>query len=110
MTERAAARLIEKYEAEDRGHLESAALQLDHTGLRYMLRQLLEIGGMAQNPFNKDPLTMAFNTGKMAAVQEFFDLLHQFQPDLAARLTMESQNEYHTRNALVAARFSDTGE
>jgi hypothetical protein len=105
---RAFERAERKFELEDLAKLQSAVGEIRASeNLRWLMVQLVEISGMARNPFHNDPLTMAFASGKMAAGQDFFAVLGAVDPDLYFDSIKEAEREYARRNQYLADRLSD---
>lgn len=107
MTDRAADRAARKQETEDRLRITHALAVVERdANLRYMLARVLDACGMASVPFHPDPLTTAFNCGKMAAGDEFKSLLDAHDPALYFALMKEYSDAERQRAADIANKYA----
>lgn len=104
MSQRAAERLSRKFEIEDENNWASVAESISFSPLRFLLLQLIELSNMAENPFTPDPLTTAFNSGKMSLAQ---DLFANLPPDLYPTLLKELRLGNKSRNDAIRDRLRD---
>lgn len=107
MTERSFNRALRRYELEDARAWAGVAMDAGHPSVRFLLRQLIEMGNMGGNPFSTDPLTTAFNSGKLSLAQEIFAAIAEEAPHLYPTLLMEIHDDNARRAADLHNRLSD---
>lgn len=107
MTERAFNRALRRIELAERQQWASLASDSSHPSIRFLLRQLIELSNMAGNPFDTDPLTTAFNSGKLALAQDLFSALSEEAPHLYPTLLMEILDDNRRNAADLDNRLRD---
>ena len=111
MSQRAYSRLLSRFAKEDLALMQEAIDRIHASkGLRLLLFRFFEDCGMAQSPFNPDPLTMARNCGKLEAAQTLRDLIETIDPDLPAALHKEITDHDRSRSDKLDDRLNSGRE
>jgi len=111
MSQRAYSRLLGRYAKEDLALFQEAADRIHASkGLRLLLYRFFEDCGMAQSPFNPDPLTTARNCGKLEAAMTLRDLIESIDPDLPAALHKEITDYDRSRSDQLDQRLDNLDE